>query len=230
MSALDLKTIVLGDSSRKIRKDAKNISGQKFNRLTAVRPLGRIPRSGGIIWETLCDCGKSSKQTVSALIQGKTKSCGCLHSELTTKRLIKQNTTHGLAKTPEHCIWTGIIKRCYNKKCKAYNNYGGRGIGMCDEWRNDFPQFLKDMGPRPSPQHSIERIDNNKGYSKKNCRWATTAEQALNTRRNVRINYDGKNLTVLEWSRITGLKYATILRRVHAGCPTHKLFDKPRGK
>jgi AP2 domain len=94
----------------------------------------------------------------------------------------KKRESHGLRHSPEYGIWCGIKKRCYNKNCRQYNDWGGRGIKVCDEWLNSFISFLEDMGPRPSPKHSIERINNSGNYEASNCKWATASEQASNRR------------------------------------------------
>lgn len=134
-----------------------------------------------------CECGTEKSITGNALKSGNTISCGCKSSQNFVYRL---KLSHGLAnKLPEYSIWKGIKKRCYNSNDKEYYNYGGRGITVCDEWREDFAQFLKDVGSRPEPNLTIERIDNNRGYEIGNVRWATRSEQVRNTRRTV-INLD----------------------------------------
>lgn len=103
---------------------------------------------------------------------------------------------HGLSKTRENRIWRGIKDRCYNPNRPEYKRYGGRGIKMCDEWKNDFTAFYKDMGNRPSPQHSVDRIDQDGDYEPSNCRWATRVEQQNNMRGNVYVQYGGEVLTL----------------------------------
>ena len=110
-------------------------------------------------------------------------------------------TKHGKSNTSEYDIWQGIKKRCHNQTHKLYPYYGGRGITMCEEWRNDFMSFYNDMGTRPTPKHSLDRIDNEKGYYKDNCRWVTKEVQANNTRTNVFIEYKGKRQTIAQWAK-----------------------------
>ncbi len=115
-----------------------------------------------------------------------------------------------------------MIDRCTNEKSPHYRNYGGRGITVCDRWRDDFWAFVADIGVRPSRQHSVERIENNGPYSKENCRWATDAEQRLNTRRNKTITFKGVTLPVTEWARRAGIHPATLFWRLRQGVPVDK--------
>lgn len=121
----------------------------------------------------------------------------------------------------EYFIYYAIKSRCQNPKAACFANYGGRGITV--EWQN-FKEFYGDMGPRPSPKHTIERIDNTGPYSKENCRWATRTEQAHNKRNNRNITRNGKTQTLTEWARETGVSRDTIRARIKRGCPIDKLF------
>lgn len=128
---------------------------------------------------------------------------------------------------PLYIIYRGIIARCYWPNAGHYKDYGGRGIKMCDRWLNSFHAFAEDMGERPSKSHSIDRIDNDKGYSPENCRWATKKEQLRNTRKNRRLTYNGETKTMKEWSEITGIKYPTFKLRVKQGWDIHRIMNEP---
>lgn len=155
----------------------KDLRGKVFERLTVI---GRNvnDKNGRARWDCECSCGKKSTVISSELISGGTKSCGCLGTE----RRVLSVTTHGLSGTSEHNIWFGMKDRCNNPRSKAFKDYGGRGIKISDEW-DSFEKFLMDMGARPGKNFSVERIDNDKGYSKSNCKWATQSEQAFNRRK-----------------------------------------------
>lgn len=119
------------------------------------------------------------------------------------------------AEHPLYRTYSNMKTRCYNPKNVAYKNYGGRGIKVCDRWLKSFWMFLVDMGEKPSPKHSLERIDNHGCYSKENCRWATPEEQANNMRPNVLLTHDGQTMTAAQWAKKTGINVATICARVH---------------
>jgi hypothetical protein len=124
-------------------------------------------------------------------------------------------------------IWGLIKDRCTNQKSKAYNRYGGRGIEMCEEWRNSFVAFYEDMGRRPSARHSIDRIDNNKGYSPANCRWSVPVEQQNNRRDNRLLSYAGQVETASNWARILGVRPGLLIARINAGWETERAFLTP---
>jgi hypothetical protein len=207
-------------------KPILDITGEKFGRLTALRRLGS--KSGQSRWECECECGTIKSYALYQIKSGKTQSCGCLQKELT----IARSTIHGHSKREEmtdtYNIWCGIKARCFNENEPAYKNYGARGITMCDRWNDSYESFLEDMGERPSKKHSIDRIDNEKGYEPGNCKWATRAEQARNNRRNVWIEYNGQKKTLCDWADELNIKRATLCYRiVKAGWDVERAFTTP---
>lgn len=185
-----------------------DMSGVRYGSVVAIAPTGRCA-SRDVAWEFLCDCGITFTASGYAFRSGRRTTC----PECASALCGASSVTHGMTNTPEYRIWTGIKKRCYNNKQKAYPNYGGRGIRVCDKWLNSFDAFFSDMGERPSARHSIERIDVNGDYAPSNCKWATPIEQANNKRVTVRI--DG--IPIAELSRETGIKHATLYARATVG-------------
>jgi hypothetical protein len=148
--------------------------------------------------------------STGALRDGTSQSCGCLRRELQTIR-----AKHGGTKSSEHNIWLGIYQRCFNENHPAYHSYGGRGITVCERWRdaNGFANFLADMGRRPSPKHSIDRKNNDGNYEPDNCRWATSKEQCNNNRRNIRYEIDGVVKTLKQWAETFDVPYKLLWKR-----------------
>jgi len=146
--------------------------GMKFRRLTVLRESG-FSKHGKVLWDCRCDCGEMVQVKGVNLLRGVSKSCGCLGPE--------QSATHRMTNTREYWIWSQMVQRCTNQKNKAFKNYGARGITVHNSWLK-FENFIKDMGKKPAPQDSIERTDNDKGYSPDNCKWASRTVQNRNTR------------------------------------------------
>lgn len=198
-----------------------DLTGKRFNRLLVLHQSDRlrpkVPR-----WTCLCDCGNTIATDGKALRHGLSQSCGCLKNE----QIKQRSTTHGMTNSSEYKTWCGMKRRCYNKNEKSYPRYGGRGIAMSEEWKSSFEAFLKDIGPKPSPQHSIERIDPNGNYEPSNCKWLPLSEQNYNRRDTIRLTSNGVTKTLVEWTKETGLPYSTIQARLIKGWSEHDAVTK----
>jgi hypothetical protein len=171
-----------------------SLIGQRFGKLIVESHNSVKSLSGGTRWNCICDCGNKTTIASGNLTTGNSTSCGCVRSKLLSERM----STHGMTGSPEHDIWRAMLSRCSNPNVINYERYGGRNITVCDRWLNSFENFYSDMGTRPSPEHSIERKENDKGYEPGNCYWATKAEQANNKRNNVFYEYRGKKYSAKE--------------------------------
>lgn len=186
-----------------------NLHGKRFGRLEVTGYINIPGRTGR--WTCRCDCGNVKNILARNLYSGMVNSCGCWQREKATA----DSTTHGMNDTREHRIWRGAKTRCFNPKEPFWLSYGGRGITMCERWKNDFAAFFADMGP--SNGLELDRIDNNGNYEPGNCRWATRKQQTNNTRRTRFIENDGKRLPVTEWGRLTGINSKLIRQRLDMG-------------
>ena len=199
-----------------------DLTGQRFGRLVVVE---RVENSadGRARWLCRCDCGQSKTVLGEHLKKGRTKSCGCAKSESSSKRFKK----HGGRNSKLYRIWSNMKDRCNNPDCKVYSDYGGRGIKVCKEWIDDFSAFQKwALANGYKEGLTIDRKDNDKGYSPDNCRWTDRKIQGNNKRNCRYITYKGQRKSVAEWSDITGIPHDTLLYRLNHGWETERILKK----
>jgi hypothetical protein len=201
----------------------KTIIGNRYGKLTVVEFSHRLKYR--MFWICECDCGVVKKIDAEGFLSGKTKSCGCLQK----KPAAGFKSTHGEAyknKTKEYMIWASMKGRCLCATNKAYKDYGGRGIMICDRWLR-YENFLSDMGRSPGKDYSIDRKDNDGNYEPSNCFWATRTHQNNNKRNNRNISYTGEVKTLAQWSTHLCIKYQTLHSRLnHLGFSIERAFTK----
>jgi len=180
--------------------------GERYGKIEIIA-RAKIDRGDRPVWIYRCDCGNVKEIMASHLYKGGTKSCGC------TKTYNGRKMKHGGADTREYKIWGGLRSRCNNANNPSYNNYGAKGIKVCERWENGFSNFLEDMGLAPSKRHTIDRIDNNGDYEPGNCRWATYTQQNNNKSDNVFLEFNGVVMQVAQWAKEFGVSYAYINNR-----------------
>lgn len=187
-----------------------DLTGQRFGRLTVIKKLGH--RGKHILWLCVCDCGTERAVASTHLRSGHSQSCGCLQKEHT----VASSKTHGMSNTRIYREYASMKRRCDNPNVQDYSHYGGRGITICEEWRNDFMAFYNwAMANGYRDDLTIDRIDFNGNYEPSNCRWATMKEQANNTRRNSFLEFNGETKTVKQWAEIVGIRYGTLVARLN---------------
>lgn len=187
------------------------MTGQRFGRLTVISRGEKRGKYTGAFWLCKCDCGTMTTVSGNSLRKGETKSCGCLHIDMLKKDPSQKHTGTRL-----YTIWQGMKRRTMTKTNPRYSDYGGRGITVCEEWRESFEAFYKwamENGYRDDL--TLDRKDNDGPYSPENCRWATYYVQGNNTRRNRRIEYDGEIHTLTEWAAIKGITVQNLSNRIN---------------
>lgn len=196
-----------------------------FGKLTVLkRGENRVEPSGKtkVYWLCECECGVEKEYEGSSLREGTSKSCGCVKRKL-AKNI---NLSHNMSKSKEYKAWAKMKERCYNPNTERYLIYGGRGITVCDEWKNSFEKFYEDMGDKPSPQHSIDRINVDGNYEKDNCRWATEKEQALNKRNTLYVEYKNENKPLSELCKNYDLNYKSVWKQHEKGFTFEEILIK----
>ena len=196
-----------------------DLIGQKFNRLTVIE-RAENDKHNNAMWLCRCDCGNLCKATTSGLRNGNNQSCGCLHKETFN------NKTHCKRNTRLYRIYAHMKERCSNENNKNYERYGGRGITVCDEWLQNFQAFYDwAMANGYKDSLTIDRIDNDKGYSPENCRWVTMKEQSNNKSCNIIITFNGKTQTLKQWADELGMNYTRLYQRIYVrGWSIEKAF------
>jgi hypothetical protein len=198
--------------------------GSKHDRWTILKETNRkvYKDSSRRMFLCKCDCGVEKEVDMFSILRNVSKSCGCLNRE----QIVKKATTHGLRHHPLYKVWCCMKERCNNPNSEKFHIYGERGIKVCDEWETNFQQFYDDMITTWKKGLSIDRIDNNKGYSKYNCRWSTMTEQQNNRRDNKIITYDKKQYTVAELARKFNINQSTLRQRIARGMTVNQAIQK----
>ena len=205
-----------------------DLTGQQFGRWTVIgrgQTLVYGPQSHHTQWNCRCRCGQERAVAMNSLVTGKSVSCGCYKRDMAGTHALR----HGMSKTRTHRIWALMKGRCLNSTNPQYPYYGGRGISVCRRWRDSFDSFVEDMGECP-PGLTIERINNNSGYCKENCRWASVKDQARNKRNNKLFTWRNRTMCLAEWAEWAGLSYSCLLYRVSGGVPFETAISSPSGK
>lgn len=210
---------------------AVDMTGRVFSRLIVIGPSQVVPRTGrgrpSVRMPCRCSCGVILDVDLGHLTKHRTRSCGGCGE------VPRHAEVHGHAKrnhhSPTYRIWHGMVQRCHHSGASGYDSYGGRGVAVCDRWRDNFPAFLADMGERPAGM-SVDRIDGSKGYAPGNCRWATPTQQSRNTSSNRLVSFNGETLPLVVWSERQGIGEQTLTARLNRGWTTERALTTPAGK
>ena len=198
----------------KMRKELIK-KGDKLNRLTAIR-FDHRDKNSQLYWLFRCDCGNEKIMRADRVKRGETKSCGCVGRKKSSERAKKGlHRTHGMYYSKEYKSWSHMKGRCLNKKDGRFKDYGARGIIVCKRWMK-FENFYADMG-KCSEGMTLDRIDNSKGYSPENCRWASYKKQNNNKRTNHLLTYNGKTQDIAQWAEEIGINSSALYTRIYRG-------------
>lgn len=201
-----------------------DLTNKQYGRLTVIKHIGK-DKYNNAVWKCKCSCGNVINVRGATLRNGRAKSCGCLHKEM-TKQLAKNNIIHNMSNTRLYRVWQSIKSRCYYNKNNRYKDYGKRGIKVCDEWLNDFQAFYDwAMSNGYNDSLTIDRIDVNGNYEPNNCRWATSKEQQRNKRNNKNYTINGETHCLSEWCEILKLNYNTVSTRLHRNYTIEKALE-----
>lgn len=205
----------------------ENLQGKKFGYLTAIE-FSHKDQNRKTYWKCLCDCGNQKTARSDSLKSGNDRSCGCLKKEQDKINLTK-NHSHKKSGTRIYETWQGMKGRCYNSREACYERYGGRGVKVCDEWRESFESFYRwAVNNGYSDGLTIDRIDNAGIYSPENCTFSDARKQARNRRSNVRVNIRGKEMILIEVAENYGINYGCISARYHRGDRGERLIRPMR--
>lgn len=188
---------------------AEDKTGKRYGRLTVTGLSSHRGKKGQLYWDCRCDCGGTTRVCAGALPAGEVQSCGCLLVDSAKRNFTK----HGMSGTPTYQVWKSMLARCRNPNGHAYPGYGGRGIAVCDSWRESFENFFKDMGERPAGC-SLDRVNNDGNYEPGNCRWATAFEQNNNKSNTIFVVFDGRRQSLVEWARELGVPRKRLYSRI----------------
>ncbi len=200
--------------------------GQRFLRWIVIGPT--TPRNYKRRWLCRCDCGTVREVDQNELSAGKTRSCGCFAREIGGLLAEVVCTKHGQHKSPEYQAWQQMKDRCHNPRSRIFPAYGGRGITVCKEWRASFESFLRVVGPRPSPCHSLDRVDNDLGYYAGNVRWATATQQIRNRRNSAYLTVNGETRLLVEWAVVSSISLDCLRVRLRKGWPPERTLSAAR--
>ena len=208
--------------AKPVYRTFQDLEGRRIGRLIVVTYIGNVRNYAS--WLCYCDCGRWRVVAAGKLLRGRTKSCGCLQADAACKTKF----IHGQSGTHMYRLWQALKSRCLSPSGKYYHNYGGRGITVCDRWRESFEHFLEDVGPRPSEDYTLDRIDNDGNYEPGNCRWATWSEQCRNKRTNLNLTFNGETMCITDWARRIGVSVECLKYRIKMGWPVDSIISRKK--
>jgi len=200
-----------------------DLTGREFGRWKVIKITDERTKDGNVKWLCECSCEKRTTKTVSGsnLVKGVSTNCGCVRTEK-----VKKRAKHGLWNTRIYKTWHSMNRRCSNPKDSNYVNYGGRGITVCEEWKEVIPFYNWAINNGYSKKLTIDRIDNDKGYYPENCRWVSMYVQSRNKRSNNFITFEGKSKIITDWAKYTGYDITTIRHRINNNLPIEEILAR----